>query len=74
MNTVVVAPPGGGRYPVTTRVTVADLRRRWGKFDEAELAAVEHRSEFVEQLQDKYGMSKEKAERDVDVWANGRVF
>jgi hypothetical protein len=68
-----VSPLSSGPYPAT-RITVADLRRRWGKFDETELAAIEHRLEFVQKVQEKYGMSKEQADRDVEAWANGRVF
>jgi uncharacterized protein YjbJ (UPF0337 family) len=50
------------------------MRRRWGKFSDAELGLIEHRSQLLQQIQDKYGRSKESADREIESWANGRVF
>ena len=74
MKTTVSAPPSGSAYPSTTPITVADMRRRWGKFSDAELGLIEHRSQLLQQIQDKYGRSKESADREIESWANGRVF
>jgi uncharacterized protein YjbJ (UPF0337 family) len=74
MKTTVSAPPSGAAYPSTTRVTVADMRLRWGKFNDAELALIKHRTQLVQQIQDRYGRTRERADRDVEAWANGRVF
>jgi len=73
-TTTISAPPSGSAYPPTTRITVADMRRRWGKFSDKELALIESRTQLVQQIQDKYGLSHEGADRDVEAWANGRVF
>ena len=55
-------------------ISVADLRRRWGKFDDRELKAIKTRRDLVRQIQGKYGLDKQQAQTNVDVWAAGRVF
>jgi hypothetical protein len=55
-------------------IGVADMRQRWGKLDETELAAIKSRGDLVKQIQAKYGLDKPQAETNVDVWANGRQF
>jgi hypothetical protein len=49
-----------------------DLRRRWGKFDETELAVIGDSADLVVQIQAKYGLDREQAQTRVDLWANGR--
>jgi uncharacterized protein YjbJ (UPF0337 family) len=73
MKTIALVP-ATSLYPVTTKITLSDLRSRWGKFDEAELAAIEYRQDFVAQIQTKYGWTAERANSSVDAWADGRVF
>jgi hypothetical protein len=51
------------------RITPPDIRARWGRFDEVELAAIKSRSDLVMQIQAKYGLNKLQAETNVDVWA-----
>jgi hypothetical protein len=51
MKTIVSAPPSGSAYPPTTPITVADMRHRWGKFSDAELGLIEHRSQLLQQIQ-----------------------
>jgi uncharacterized protein YjbJ (UPF0337 family) len=63
-----------GGHAVTTKITAADVRSRWGKFDEAELAMIGQRAELVQRIQDKYGLTKDRANQDVEAWAKGRVF
>ena len=62
---IAVSPP---------RISVADLRRRWGKFDDRELKAIKTRRDLVRQIQGKYGLDKQQAQTNFDVWAAGRVF
>jgi hypothetical protein len=62
---IAVSPP---------RISVADLRQRWGKFDDRELKAIQTRRDLVRQIQGKYGLDKQQAQTNVDVWAAGRVF
>jgi hypothetical protein len=56
------------------KISLDDLRRRWGKFDDAELAAIRTKTGLVMQIQAKYGLDKEQAQTNVDSWANGRDF
>ena len=42
------------------KITLVDLRRRWGKFDEVELAAITSTADLVMQVQAKYGLDKRK--------------
>ena len=57
-----------------SKITLDDLRRRWGKFDEAELAAIRTKTGLVMQIQEKYGLDKVQARANVDLWAKGRDF
>jgi hypothetical protein len=55
-------------------ISVADLRQRWGKLSDRDLAAIKSRHDLVRQLQAKYGLDRMQAQTNVDVWAAGRVF
>ena len=57
-----------------SKITLDDLRRRWGKFDEAELATIRTKTGLVMQIQEKYGLDKVQAQANVDLWAKGRDF
>ena len=54
------------------KFSLDDLRRRWGKFDETELAAIRDSADLVLQIQAKYGLDKEQAQTRVDLWAAGQ--
>ena len=62
------------RATARSKITVNDLRRRWGKFDEVELAALKDNEDLVAQIQTKYSLSKEQARTNFDLWAMGRTF
>jgi hypothetical protein len=55
-------------------ISVANLRQRWGKFNDRELKAIKTRRDLVRQIQSKYGLDKAQAQTNVDVWAEGRMF
>jgi hypothetical protein len=57
-----------------SKITLDDLLRRWGKFDEAELEAITSNADLVTQIQTKYGLDARQAQTNVDLWANGRDF
>lgn len=65
---------GSEQSALNPRISVPDLRQRWGKLDEVELASIKSRSDLVRQIQAKYGLNQLQAETNVDVWANGRRF
>ena len=55
-----------------SKITLDDLLRRWGKFDEAELRAITSNADLVTQIQAKYGLDAKQAQTNVDLWAKGR--
>lgn len=62
---VVLADPG---------ISAADLQQRWDRFDDREAKAIRSRRDAVRLVQAKYGLDKEQAQTNVDVWAAGRAF
>ncbi len=45
------------------------VRERWGKWTDDDLDAIAGRREqFLGKLQERYGFSREQAERDLDEW------
>lgn len=55
-------------------ISVTDLRQRWSKLSDRDLAAIKSRRDLVRQIQSKYGLDRMQAQTNVDVWADGRVF
>jgi hypothetical protein len=55
-----------------SKITLDDLLRRWGKFDEVELKAITSNAHLVTQVQAKYGLDAKQAQTNVDLWAKGR--
>jgi hypothetical protein len=51
-----------------------DIHAKWGKFSEADVAALKTKDELVTQVAAKYGMDKAIALRDVDALLKGRSF
>lgn len=47
-------------------------KQQWGKLTDDDLTRVEgHRDELVGRLQERYGIAKEEAERQVSDWERG---
>lgn len=47
-------------------------KEKWGKLTDDEIDVVQgHRDQLVGKIQQKYGIGKEEAERQVDDWAKG---
>lgn len=50
-----------------------DVQKQWGKLSDDDYNAVEgDRQKFVGKIQERYGLAKEEAERQVDDWV-GRL-
>ena len=50
---------------------MGEAKRQWGKLTDDDLQQVEgDRDKLVGAIQEKYGKSKEEAEREVDAWSN----
>ena len=58
--------------PSRSKITLDDLLRRWGKFDEVELKAITTNADLVTQIKAKYGLDAKQAQTNVDLWAKGR--
>ena len=71
---VVKSPKPARKSVLNRRISVLDIRERWGNFNEVELASIKGHSDLVRQIQATYGLDKLAAETNVDVWANGRQF
>lgn len=51
--------------------TVGSAKVQWGKLTDDELTQVEgNRDKLVGKIQEKYGIAKEEAEKQVDDWAS----
>ena len=61
-------------FAVHPKITVGELRRRWGKFDETDLASIKSIVDLVTQVQAKYGLDKTQAQDRVNLWVDGRDF
>jgi hypothetical protein len=60
--------------PENRKNIATEIRGKWGKFSDSELAALKSRDDLVSQLQAKYSRDKARAERDVDALLKGRTF
>lgn len=49
-----------------------EIRAKWGRFDNEEIAAFKSNDDLAAELQVKYKLNKTEAQRDVDVFAHGR--
>jgi uncharacterized protein YjbJ (UPF0337 family) len=50
-----------------------DVKRHWGKLTDDDLQMVEgDRQRLVGKIQERYGVSKEEADRQVDDWLSSR--
>lgn len=65
---------GSASPSVPPGISAADLRRRWGQFNDRELAAIKTRRDLVRQVQAKFGLKRDQAQTNVDVWAADRMF
>jgi len=61
--------PSGNRQTV-----LDDIRAKWNKISDQELSALRSRDDVVTQVQAKYSLNKEQAQRDVDALLMGRQF
>ena len=48
-----------------------DLKAKWGKFTDNDLTEIEgNMDKFVGKVQERYGIARDQAARDVDNWLN----
>ena len=49
-----------------------EIRAKWGRFDNEEIAALKNNDNLVAELQLRYKLNRTEAQRDVDMFAYGR--
>ena len=54
------------------QIVLTEIRAKWGKFSEQDLASLKGNDDFVTQLAAKYSLEKGQAQRDVDALMKGR--
>ena len=57
-----------------TKILAKDIHAKWDKISDVEASGMKQTSDLVSQVQAKYSLSSEQAQKDVNVWANGRSF
>ena len=56
------------------KISAKEINVKWNKISEQEASGVRLASDLVTQVQAKYALSADQAQRDVNAWANGRSF
>jgi hypothetical protein len=56
------------------KILAKDIHAKWEKISDKEASGMKVTSDLVSQVQAKYSLSQEQAQKDVNVWANGRSF
>lgn len=72
MTNTIQADTRGGE--AIRQAVFKDIRAKWGKFSEADMAALTGRDDLVAQLIALYGREKGVAQRDVDALLKGRTI
>jgi hypothetical protein len=55
-------------------IVLKEIGAKWNKFSDQELSLLRSRDDVVKQVQGKYGLNQEQAQRDVDALLKGRQF
>ncbi len=75
-STTAAAIPAAQTTPAETaqarKVLLQEIRVKWGKFSDHELANLKSNDDLVSQLVAKYGLTKDVAQRDADAMRHGR--
>ncbi len=56
------------------KISAQEIHVKWDKISEQEATNMKVTSDLVAQVQSKYSLSPDQAQKDVNVWANGRSF
>ena len=60
--------------PGAQKILAKDIHAKWDKISDVEASGMKRTSDLISQVQAKYSLSSEQAQKDVNVWANGRSF
>ncbi len=68
------AQPNTATPATPQKILSKDIHAKWEKISDTEASAMKAKSDLVSQVQSKYSLSQEQAQKDVNIWANGRDF
>ena len=60
--------------PEAAKMIRTDIKAKWDKFSDQDLASLKNKDELVNQVVTKYGLEKNVAQTDVDALLRGREF
>jgi hypothetical protein len=56
------------------KISAQEINLMWDKISKQEASGMKLTSDLVSQVQAKYSLSADQAQRDVNTWVNGRTF
>ncbi len=56
------------------KLSAKEIHVKWDKISEQEASGMKLTNDLITQVQAKYSLSADQAQRDVNAWANGRSF
>ena len=56
------------------KISAKEIHVKWDKISEVDASGMKLTNDLVTQVQAKYALSADQAQRDVNAWANGRSF
>ncbi len=60
--------------PEAAKMIRTDIKAKWDKFSDQDLASLKNKDELVNQVATKYGLERNLAQKDVDSLLKGREF
>ena len=66
---LLTTPPSPSSNSASMR---SEIAAKWSRFSATEITALKDNDDLVAQIQSKYSLDKEQAQRDVDAFASGR--
>jgi hypothetical protein len=60
--------------PEAAKIIRTDIKAKWDKFSDQDLASLKNKDELVNQVVTKYGLERNVAQKDVDALLKGREF
>ncbi len=66
------ATQNSGNSSSNRPIILKEIGAKWNKFSDQELSLLRSRDDVVKQVQGKYGLNQQQAQRDVDALLKGR--
>ena len=74
VNTNTSAQQSSAPQASSPKISAKEIHVKWDKISEVEASGMKLTNDLVTQVQAKYALSADQAQRDVNAWANGRSF